>query len=342
VDAGNARLSIDTPRPGSGVYPIVLPSRRADRSVNVLFIPGPVSTLVDAGPGTPEALEALEVALGALDATLSGLGQLLLTHGHRDHAGGAPEIARRSKAMVLAHPAALDAVTGDVDFWEARRARLAILLAAAGLPDDLARAAVAGQRPPDHRLDPAVARPVHARTRPNLGGRSWKVMATPGHSPDHLAFLDPAGGGLAGGDLLDRHRATRHVLTGFGPDRRPSGAQRLDELVNSWKRVGRLAVDVVWPGHGPVIRAPRVLIARRMAGLRARLREARGAVREGAETVWDVARTLNSEPLDPDDLLGTVGETVALLEWLHDRGALDRERRGQHAVYTSARRKASP
>jgi len=51
---------------------------------------GRVPTLIDAGTGEPQHLEALERALGG-----ARLAQVLVTHSHIDHASGAPAIAQR-------------------------------------------------------------------------------------------------------------------------------------------------------------------------------------------------------------------------------------------------------
>ena len=52
--------------------------------------PGRVPTLVDAGTGLPEHLDAVERALDG-----AGLAQVLVTHAHTDHASGAPALAAR-------------------------------------------------------------------------------------------------------------------------------------------------------------------------------------------------------------------------------------------------------
>ena len=54
------------------------------------LLPGRVTTLIDAGIGEPRHLQALEKALGG-----GPLHQVIVTHGHTDHALGAPALAER-------------------------------------------------------------------------------------------------------------------------------------------------------------------------------------------------------------------------------------------------------
>jgi glyoxylase-like metal-dependent hydrolase (beta-lactamase superfamily II) len=57
---------------------------------NTYLLPGSVPTLIDAGVGVPEHLDAIERALEG-----RALALVLVTHGHHDHVSGAPAIARR-------------------------------------------------------------------------------------------------------------------------------------------------------------------------------------------------------------------------------------------------------
>jgi glyoxylase-like metal-dependent hydrolase (beta-lactamase superfamily II) len=59
-------------------------------------------TLVDAGDVA--SLEVVEGALAALEIGPERIGQLLLTHTHPDHIGGAAELQRQTGAPVYAHP----------------------------------------------------------------------------------------------------------------------------------------------------------------------------------------------------------------------------------------------
>jgi glyoxylase-like metal-dependent hydrolase (beta-lactamase superfamily II) len=76
------------------VKPIVVhafnPSPMTGDGNNTWLIPGHVPTLIDAGTGEPQHLEALERALNG-----GRLAQVLVTHSHVDHASGAAAIANR-------------------------------------------------------------------------------------------------------------------------------------------------------------------------------------------------------------------------------------------------------
>lgn len=123
------------------------------------------------------------------------------------------------------------------------------------------------------------------------------------------------------GDLLLRHRPT---LVGLASQRANASQPRgLAALVASWRSIGRLPVAIAWPGHGPPVRAHRVLIARRLAELRARVAAARSAVEGGATTVWEVAEALRLSAA-PEDLAATLSAAVSLLDWLTTQRRIQR------------------
>jgi glyoxylase-like metal-dependent hydrolase (beta-lactamase superfamily II) len=117
---------------------------------------GDVTTLVDAGTGEPRFLDALDEALAG--ATLQ---QVIVTHGHVDHASGAPALAaRHPRARFLKMP------------WPDRDRRYAIDWQP--LADDQAITA---------------------------GDTQLRAVYTPGHAPDHMCLWEPGSAQLFCGDL---------------------------------------------------------------------------------------------------------------------------------------------
>ena len=120
------------------------------------LIPGRVPTLVDAGVGRLPHLDALEEALGG--ATLA---QVLVTHGHSDHASGAAAIAARMPAArFLKMP------------WPERDERWAVPWVSVADGDTI-----------------------------EAGDSSVTAVHTPGHAPDHVCFWHGATRAMFGGDL---------------------------------------------------------------------------------------------------------------------------------------------
>ena len=120
---------------------------------------GGSAVMIDAGVGHSQHLADLDAALSERHARLD---RVLVTHGHRDHAEGAP-------ALASAHP-------------HSRFCKMP-------WPGQDEQYAVSWEPLDEGDVVPA-------------GGESVSVLHTPGHSPDHLALWHEPSGSLFTGDLV--------------------------------------------------------------------------------------------------------------------------------------------
>jgi len=77
------------------------------------------------------------------------------------------------------------------------------------------------------------------------------ALATPGHAPDHLCFL--AGKACFSGDLIAGHGSS------IVPSAEHGGS--LADYMDSLRRLDRLDLETLYPGHGPEITDPAAKIA---------------------------------------------------------------------------------
>jgi glyoxylase-like metal-dependent hydrolase (beta-lactamase superfamily II) len=94
-----------------------------------------------------------------------------------------------------------------------------------------------------------AARPVEGMRRirdgqaVSAGSTTLSVIATPGHTPDHLAFHAPSAGSLFTGD----------VVLGRGTSVIDPPEGDLTAYLRSLRRMRDLSPRTIYPGHGPVV-----------------------------------------------------------------------------------------
>jgi glyoxylase-like metal-dependent hydrolase (beta-lactamase superfamily II) len=187
--------------------------------------------LLDCGPPATsrELLEALQGR--AVDG-------LAITHHHEDHMGAAPLLAARRGLVPRIHPAGVP-LLGD------------------GFRQELYRRLVWG------RPARVAAEPLGEEVR----GRSLvlQVVATPGHSPDHVCFFAPEEGWLFTGDLFLAERL-RYLRSD----------EDLSLLIGSLQTVAKLPVRAVFCAHRGLVPDGPAALGRKadhLAGMRERIRE---------------------------------------------------------------------
>ncbi len=173
--------------------------------------------LIDPGPALPEHLDAVSEELDER----GGLGAVLLTHDHIDHAEAVPEIVRRFSPVPLA----------------AARGPVSTLLS------------------DGDRVGP------------------FEVVATPGHAPDHLAFV------------VEGIAFTGDAVLGEGS---VFVMGQLAEYLDGLRRLQGYRLSLIAPGHGPVVEDPAAKLEQYIDHRLAREAALVTALAEGKRTIHDL------------------------------------------------------
>jgi len=199
--------------------------------------------------------------LDAVARELAGrsLARVVVTHGHSDHASGVEAIVARWPTAIL-----LKRPWPEVD---------------------------SQYRVDWTRLDDGSE--VHT------GAVVLRVVATPGHAPDHICLFEPESRTLFGGDLLAAHTTVVIPHTQHGSVR---------DYLASLRRVRGLAPARVLPAHGPAIEHPVALIDRYLDHRLQRERQILEVLQGGPATPARIVE-LVYESLRPE-LVGAAQESV--------------------------------
>jgi len=186
-------------------------------SNNILFLEGERATLIDSGY-VSHARQTVALVREALDGRQ--LERIINTHSHSDHIGGNAAL-QREFACSITVPAG---IAETIQTWDEE----ALLLTASG-----------------QRCDPFRHDATHLPGDEfELGGLVWRALHAPGHDMDALVFYCESRRILISGDALWRD--------GFGIQfaELMGQAAGLAATRTTLEAIGRLAVDIVIPGHG--------------------------------------------------------------------------------------------
>ena len=186
-------------------------------SNNILCFEGESAALVDAGyvGHAPQTVELVRVALAG-----RGLDRLINTHSHSDHIGGNAALQAAFGCRIVI-PAGIERMVSD---WDTN----ALLLDAA-------------KQRGDRFAHDAV---IESGSEFDMGGLSWQAFPAPGHDMEALIYYCADKRILISGDALWQDGFG--IIFGEVMGRKDA----LPATRNTLEMIGRLAVDIVIPGHG--------------------------------------------------------------------------------------------
>ncbi|MCW2889783.1 MAG: beta-lactamase class, partial [Streptosporangiaceae bacterium] len=263
-------------------------------------------------------------SLDAIGYGLEHISDFLVTHVHRDHYTQAVAIRRthgtrislgvgERPTVALLAPERRD---GPSEIFVRLRRH-----GAGELVDSMSRGGPGGD--PNADLWQPPDRWIENETTINIGARSLRAIATPGHTQGHMVFLDAAGEFLFAGD---------HVLPQITPSvgfETQHARNPLGDYLTSLRLLKTMPDALLLPAHGPVTPSVHSRVDELLAHHVERLDKTLSAVDMGADTAALVAARLAwtrrgraFAELDPYNQMLAVLETAAHLEVLAERGML--------------------
>src|SRR6266404_821166 len=312
------------------IIPISVPTPFYIGPVNVYLIADDPVTLIDTGPKTKEAVEALRDGLRKNGFRMSDVQRIILTHAHEDHCGLAKKVRDEAKnAEILVHGWETGHKVGRLEYEEHRE-----LLLRAGVPDEelqSMRRMYEGVRAFADALEDDEHSELVDMEELQFNTGSLRVVHTPGHTPGSCSFFREADRTILAGDCVLKRITPNPVLSPdpIDPKRR---FRSLAEYLVSLARLRSLAPTLVLGGHGEPVNDYEELFHRYIRAINERQKSVIDLIPKTGATAWEISRAMFPDASDVHRFLA-ISEAVAHLDYAHTEGRLALELSHDREIY---------
>jgi len=294
--------------------------------------------LIDTGLNCPQGFRSLSKGIKDAGVGIGELTDILLTHFHVDHIGLVPSIAgRHPDAKILIHEIEKDMsriITGGIEnYQETAKTFLENNGASSSISSNVQRFHPAFSAPEAYEILFKSSTPMKDRQELSVGDYTFQVIWTPGHSPGHVCLYEPSLKILFSGDHL-LPTITPHVAQ-FMENMNP-----LKDYFESLQKITEVEVESSLPAHEQAFTGLKERVRQLKKHHEMRLMGFITELRHGSLTAytlaskshWDVKyRSWDDFPVFHKYL--ALGETLAHLTFLENKGLIERTRTGQLISY---------
>ncbi|PLT28247.1 MBL fold metallo-hydrolase [Peribacillus deserti] len=317
------------PQSKTDIIKLTLPTPFAVGDVHAYLLKGDVLTLIDTGTKTDKSRQALEQGLEMQGYRLSDIEQILITHHHPDHAGGAdflspdlPFVGHKNNQRWLT--LSDEFLQEHDEFFYTHSKILGVPPEYIGFIKYLRQSLkFSSNRTLTGYLQNGDAVPGHP---------GWQVVETLGHAQSHISLYRETDGRLIGGD---------HLLAKISPNpliepplvKGEERAKSLLQYNQSIKELYDLPISLVYPGHGENITDVRDVINRNLNRQHERAMTVKGMIKEKPSTAFELCSRLFPKVFMKEPGL-TLSETIGQLDYLLDREDIRLEETETGILYT--------
>ena len=273
----------------NGVHQIKTPAPESASLYTNIYVMegGDGHILVDSGWDSQESLWALQEGVKSANLKLRDIKQVVITHIHPDHYGLSTKIKQICGAQVAIHRIDAGFIFPRYKDFDNLIKQTAELLRQNGAPEDELPQLKEASLWMNKYVTPDLPE-VNLEDGGTISNDSFEfeVLWTPGHSPGHICLYERERKFILTGDHV-LYNTTPHV--GFNPQ---SGDNPLGDYISSLKKLERLKVNFILPGHGPVFNALGLRIERILQHHEERKRAIMRSLHNGLKTAYEIAHQI--------------------------------------------------